>query len=152
MAARMNVNEYMKIAQPAVKGMIDVEKALVESPLDPMLLHLVKVRASQINGCAFCIHMHTREALQDGEAPERLYLLAGWRESSYYSDRERAALAWTESLTNVASTHAPDDDWNLVQETFTSEEQVWLTFAIAAINFWNRTQVAFRASHPSALT
>ena len=112
MSARMN--DYFNRAEPAFKAMFALEAALKASPLDAKLLHLVKVRASQINGCAYCIHMHVGEALKDGEDQMRLHLLAGWRDSSLYSERERAALAWTEALTLVAETHAPDADWNAV--------------------------------------
>ena len=147
MSARMN--DYFNRAEPAFKAMFALEAALKASPLDAKLLHLVKVRASQINGCAYCIHMHVGEALKDGEDQMRLHLLAGWRDSSLYSERERAALAWTEALTLVAETHAPDADWNAVEAAFTPDEQAWLSIAIGAINVWNRVQVGFRAEHPT---
>lgn len=146
MSPRMT--DYFKRAEPAFKAMFSLEAALKASPLDALLMHLVKVRASQINGCAYCIHMHVGEALKDGEDPLRLHLLAGWRDSPLYSPRERAALAWTEALTLVAETHAPDADWTAVEAAFTPDEQAWLTVAIGAINIWNRVQVGFRAVHP----
>ena len=111
-------------------------------------MELVKIRASQINGCAFCLHMHTASAREHGETEERLYLLDAWRESPLYSERERAALAWTEALTLVAETRAPDEDYHALQAQFTEEEQVKLTLLIVAINGWNRIQVGFRGVHP----
>ena len=146
MSARMT--DYFKRAEPAFKAMFALEAALKTSPLEASLLHLIKLRASQINGCAYCIHMHVGEALKDGEDPMRLHLLAGWRDSSLYTERERAALAWTEALTLVAETGAPDADWHAVQAAFTPDEQAWLPLAIGAINVWNRVQVGFRAEHP----
>jgi len=116
--------------------------------LEDALMDLVKVRVSQINGCAFCLHMHTSEAGERGETEERLYLLDAWRESPLYSERERAALEWTEALTLVAETHAPDDTYQALQPHFTEQEQVALTLLIVVINGWNRIQVGFRAVHP----
>lgn len=147
MSPRMT--DYFKRAEPAFKAMFSLEAALKASPLEALLVHLVKIRASQINGCAYCIHMHVGEALKDGEDATRLHLLAGWRDSPLYSPRERAALAWTEALTLVAETHAPDEDWVAVEAAFTPDEQAWLTVAIGAINIWNRVQVGFRAVHPA---
>jgi AhpD family alkylhydroperoxidase len=146
MSPRMT--DYFKRAEPAFKALFALEAALKASPLDAKLLHLVKLRASQINGCAYCIHMHVGEALKDGEDATRLHLLVGWRDSSLYSKRERAALAWTEALTLVAETRAPDVDWEALQAVFTADEQAWLSIAIGAINVWNRVQVGFRAEHP----
>lgn len=135
-------------APATMKAMLDLESQVKASGLEMSLIHLVKTRASQINGCAFCIHMHTREARADGETEERLYLLDAWRESPLYSDRERAALAWTEALTLVAQTHAPDEDYALLKAHFSDEEQVKLTLAIGAINAWNRFAIGFRSIHP----
>ena len=118
------------------------------SGLEPPLIELVKTRASQINGCAYCIHMHTKDARANGESEERLYLLSAWRESPLYSDRERAALAWTEALTLVSETHAPDEDYEELSRHFTPEEQVKLTLLIGAINTWNRIAIGFRSIHP----
>ena len=111
-------------------------------------MELVEIRASQINGCAVCLHMHTAAARKRGESEERLYLLDAWRESPLYSARERAALAWTEALTLVSETHAPDETYQALQAQFTPEEQVTLTLLIVTINGWNRIQVGFRAVHP----
>lgn len=149
MSPRMT--DYFKRADAGFKPVIALENALKNSPLEAPLLHLVKLRASQINGCAYCIHMHTSEALRDGEKPIRLYMLTAWRESHLYSPRERAALAWTESLTRLAETGAPDEDWAIVQAEFNADEAAWLSLAIGAINLWNRVQVGFRAPHPTEL-
>ena len=108
----------------------------------------MKTRASQINGCAFCIHMHTREARGRGETEERLYLLDAWRESPLYSERERAALAWTEAITLIHETHAPDEVYEEVRRHFSEQELVDLTLAIATINVWNRMAISFRSVHP----
>lgn len=120
--------------------------------LDPKLLSLVKTRASQINGCTFCLHMHSGEAFKHGETPARLLLLDGWRESALFSARERAALAWTESLTRVAETHAPDDDYEEVRKHFSEEEIVALSVAIALMNAFNRLAIGARAQHPADLS
>jgi AhpD family alkylhydroperoxidase len=136
-------------AAPALmKSWLDFGKDLLQSGLEDSLMELVKIRASQINGCAACLHMHTANARKHGETEERLYLLNAWRESPLYSDRERAALAWTEALTLLPETHAPDSVYQAVNEQFTDEEQVKLTLLIVAINGWNRLQVGFRATHP----
>ena len=136
-------------AAPApMRSWLDFGKGILQSGLEDSLMELVKIRASQINGCAFCLHMHTADARKHGETEERLYLLDAWRESSLYSERERAALAWTEALTLVAETHAPDDAYQALQAQFTEEEQVKLTLLIVAINGWNRIQVGFRGIHP----
>ena len=116
---------------------------------EPSLVELIKMRASQINGCAYCLHMHARDARAKGESEERLYLLDAWRESPLYTDRERAALAWTEAVTLVSQTHAPDDVYEELRGQFSEEEVVKLTVAVATINAWNRIAISFRAVHPS---
>ena len=121
----------------------------VGSGLEEGLVELVKIRASQINACAFCIHMHARDARKLGETEERIYLLDAWRKSPLYSPRERAALAWTEALTLVSETGAPDDVYLELKKHFGEAEQVALTLTIVTINGWNRIQVAFRAAHPA---
>ena len=136
------------VAPELMQAMIDFENRVRDSGLEHSLIHLVKTRASQINGCAYCIHMHTRDARTSGETEERLYLLDAWRESPLYSDRERAALGWTEALTLVSQTHAPDGDYEALKAQFTDEEQVKLTLLIAAINAWNRISIGFRSVHP----
>ncbi|RVQ66051.1 carboxymuconolactone decarboxylase family protein [Croceicoccus ponticola] len=140
-------NPFAKAAA-AIKGMYAVEGAIAAS-LDKTVLQLVKLRASQMNGCAYCLHMHAIEARANGESEMRIYLLDAWRESSLYSARERAALAWTEALTNVSRTGAPDDDYALVEAAFDEVERVHLTLAIGSINLWNRLQVGLRAIHPT---
>ena len=137
-------------APAAMRAWLDYSQGILQDGLEDSLMELVKIRASQINGCAFCLHMHTAEARRKGEAEERLYLLDAWRESPLYSERERAALAWTEALTLVAQTRAPDDAYQALQAQFSEEEQVKLTLLIVAINGWNRIQVGFRGVHPVA--
>lgn len=145
------MTDYFKRAEAGFKPLFALETALRAGPIEALLLHLIKLRASQINGCAYCIHLHTSEALKDGETPLRLHMLVAWRESPMYSPRERAALAWTEALTLVAQTGAPDADWEAVKAEFTEDERAWLSMAVAAINMWNRVQVGFRAAHPTEL-
>lgn len=142
------MTDYFKRADAGFQSLFAVETALRSSPLEPGLMHLIKLRASQINGCAYCIHLHVSEALQDGETPLRLHMLVAWRESPIYSARERAALAWTEALTLVSQTGAPDSDWEAVKAQFNEDERAWLSLAIGTINLWNRMQVGFRAAHP----
>ena len=131
-----------------MKALATLEAHIKDSGLEPGLIDLVKTRASQINGCAYCIHMHTRDARIRGESEERLYLLNAWRESPLYSDRERAALAWTEAVTLVSETHVPDDVFEEVRKQFSEEEMVKLTFLVATINTWNRIAISFRSVHP----
>lgn len=142
--------DYFKASPTVMKAMVGLEQAVRNSGLEYSLIELVKTRASQINGCAYCIFVHTRDARAAGETEERLYLLPAWRESSLYSARERAALAWTESLTLVAQTAAPDDVYDALAPHFTDEEKVNLTMLIGAINVWNRVSIAFRTPHPVA--
>jgi len=137
-------------APEIMQAMLDLEQAVRNSGLEDSLIELVKIRASQINGCAYCIHMHTRDARARGESEERVYLLDAWRESPLYSERERAVLAWTEALTLVASTHAPDSDWQALQAHFSEAEQAKLTLLIATINAWNRIAIGLRSVHPVA--
>ena len=137
-----------EVAPGSLKPMVELEKTLKTSGLEHSLIELVKTRASQINGCAYCVHMHTKDARAGGETEERLYLLSAWRESPLYSDRERAALALTEALTLVAETHAPDEDYAELGRHFTPAEQVNLTLLIGAINAWNRLAIGFRSIHP----
>ncbi|MBN9065218.1 MAG: carboxymuconolactone decarboxylase family protein [Rhizobiaceae bacterium] len=121
---------------------------IVQERIDPTLRELVKIRASQINGCAICLHMHANTARANGETEERLLMLDAWRNSPLYSERERAALGWTEALTRVAETHAPDDAYDALRTQFSEEEQVDLTLLIGAINSFNRLGVGFRVNHP----
>ncbi len=142
------VKNPFKTAPDGIKAMVALEASIKASGLEHGLLELVKLRASQLNGCAFCIHMHATDARSHGEFEMRLYMLNAWRESPLYSDRERAALAWTEALTLLAATGAPDADYDLLKSEFTESEQVNLTLLIGAINLWNRLQVGLRAVHP----
>lgn len=129
------------------KAMVALEQALLHV-IDPELLELVKLRASQMNGCAFCIYMHTSDLRKRGVDEMKLFLLIAWRDSYLYSDRERAALGWTEALTRVAENGASDEAYEALSAEFNEEERVQLTFAIGAINVWNRLQVGFRVAHP----
>jgi AhpD family alkylhydroperoxidase len=131
-----------------MKALAAAEKVIAESGLEGSLIELVKTRASQINGCAFCIHMHTSDARAHGETEERLYLLNAWRESPLYTDRERAALAWTEALTLISETHAPDDLYDELRKHFNEKDAVNLTALIGLINTWNRIAIGFRSVHP----
>lgn len=143
------LNPY-KAAPEMIKALLALEEAVQASGLERSLIELVKTRASQINGCAFCIHMHTKDARAHGETEERLYLLNAWRESPLYTDRERAALAWTETVTLVAETHVPDDVYQQLRASFTEAETVKLTMLVATINAWNRIAISFRSIHPVA--
>jgi AhpD family alkylhydroperoxidase len=149
MSMTPRLNPFVAAPSP-MQAWMDFGKTILQSGLEPSLMDLVKIRASQINGCAHCLHMHTAEARKHGETEERIYLLDAWRESPLYSARERAALAWTDALTLVAQTHAPDDFYEALQAQFTEEERVTLTLLIVAINGWNRVQIAFRGTHPVA--
>ena len=138
------LNAYQ--AAPAVmKAMMALESQAAGIGLEPSLMELVKIRASQINGCAFCLHMHTRDARAKGENEERIYVLDAWRESPFYSARERAALAWTEAVTLVSQTHVPDDVHELARAEFSEEELVKLTLLVTTINAWNRFAIATRS-------
>jgi AhpD family alkylhydroperoxidase len=137
--------EYWKAAPGAFKAMSAVETYLKDCGLDQTFLHVIKLRASQMNGCAFCIDMHWKDARAAGETEQRLYGLDAWRESPYYSDRERAALEWTEALTNVTDGHVPDEAYEAVRGHFSDKELADLSWAIASINAWNRIAIAFRS-------
>jgi AhpD family alkylhydroperoxidase len=136
--------DWYKISPGAYKAMAGLEGFVKGSGLEPALLELVKMRASQINGCAYCLDMHSKDARAAGETEQRLYELNAWRETPFYTERERAALAWTEALTLVHETHAPDEVYEVVCKHFTEEEVVSLTTAIVAINGWNRLAIGFR--------
>lgn len=138
--------EPFAAAPVAMKAWLDFTLGL--KALEPSLRELVKIRASQINGCGNCLHMHARDARQMGETEMRIYLLNAWRESPLYSDRERAALAWTETLTLVSTERAADNVYADLKAHFTDEEQVQLTLLINAINGWNRIAVGFGMVHP----
>jgi AhpD family alkylhydroperoxidase len=135
---------YGKVAPGGYRAMFGLEKYVRESGLERSLLELVKLRASQINGCAFCLDMHWKDARARGESEQRLYSLDAWRETSYYTERERAALAWTEAVTQIAANHVSDELYEQVRQHFSEEELVNLTLAVVAINGWNRLAISFR--------
>lgn len=145
MQARIN---YPKTSPAVYKALLALQATVDQCGLEKQLLELVKIRASQINRCAFCLHMHTRDARHAGVSEERIYLLDAWQESPLYSDRERAALVWTEALTLLPEIGAPDEVYEQVSAHFSEAEIVSLTLAIGAINLWNRFGVGFRMVHP----
>lgn len=134
---------YWKTSQPVIRAMYALEKASSSTGLEPSLHELVKLRASQINGCAFCVDMHSRDARKAGETEERLALVCVWPEATCFTPRERAALLWTETLTRLADGAVDDEDFEAVREEFSEEEIVSLTLAIVTINAWNRFSVGF---------
>ncbi|HET8585192.1 MAG TPA: carboxymuconolactone decarboxylase family protein [Casimicrobiaceae bacterium] len=135
--------DYPKVAPEAYMAMRGLEAYVRQCGLEPSLLELVKTRASQLNGCAYCIDMHTKDARARGETEQRLYALAAWRETPFFTERERAALAWTEAVTLVADAPIEEEDYNDAREYFDEKSLVDLTLAIVAINGWNRLSVAF---------
>ena len=137
--------DYRKVAPQAIKGMLDLEKYVHNSGLEQALYELVKTRASQINGCAYCIDMHTKNAREAGETEQRLYGLSAWREAPFYTEKERAALDWTEALTRISENDVPDSLYEATRKYFNEEEIIALTMAIIAINGWNRLAISFRA-------
>ena len=137
--------DYLKAARGVVDSMLALEKYLLQSGLEATLLDLVKLRASQINGCAYCIDMHWKDLRALGESEQRLYGLDEWEQSPYYTDRERAALAWTEAVTNIQDGHAPDEVYEKARSVFNEKELADLTLSIAAINAWNRLAIAGRS-------
>ncbi len=141
MAQRLNA---LEVAQGAIKAMYGLELYLAKSGLETPLLHLLKLRVSQINGCAYCIDMHWKDLIAEGETEQRLYMLDAWRESPFYSERERAALAWAEAVTMVTEGRVPDEVFEEARKHFNEAELVNLTLAIVAINGWNRLNIAFR--------
>jgi len=137
---------YSEQASGAFKAMYGLETYLSHSSIEPMLLHLLKFRVSQINGCAYCLDMHSKDLRAGGETEQRLYMLDAWRESPFYTDRERAALEWAESLTLVSQTHVPDEVYDIVKKQFNEKEIIDLTMAVVAINGWNRISIGFRTT------
>jgi AhpD family alkylhydroperoxidase len=141
-SARIDVT---KVAPGAYQAMGGLQKYVRQSGLEPSLLDLVRMRSSQINGCAYCIDMHSKDARAAGETEQRLYALDAWRETPFYTDRERAALAWTEALTLVSQGHVPDEVYELARKQFSEKEIVDLTLAVVEINGWNRIAISLRA-------
>ncbi len=142
MNTRIDFNRH--ISSKLGQAMLALSAASQASGLERSLVELVRMRASQINHCAYCIDMHTKDARAAGETEQRLYTLSAWRETPFYSERERAALEWTEAVTLVGETHVPDDIFARVQQHFDESELVALTFAVVVINSWNRLAVSFR--------
>lgn len=136
--------DYMKASPEAYKAMAQMEGVVRRSGIDPKLLELIKIRASQLNGCAFCIDMHTKDARFKGENEQRIYALDAWRETPFFTEKERAALAWTEAITNIQIGHAADGVYEELSRNFSEEERVNLTLAITTINAWNRIAIGFR--------
>lgn len=136
--------DFYKANPAAIKALLGVEERIGKSALEKSLTELVRLRASQINGCAFCVDMHTTDARKGGESERRLATVVVWRETPFFTDRERAALEWTEALTLVSHEHVPDAVWQAVRPHFSDEELVDLTLLISAINAWNRFAIAFR--------
>jgi AhpD family alkylhydroperoxidase len=141
MDARIDV---MKVSPGVVQAMLGLERQVRQAGLERGLIDLVRMRASQINGCAYCLDMHSKDARANGETEQRLYGLDAWRETPYYSPRERAALEWTEALTLVSETHVPDEVFERVREHFSEDELAHLSLAVVAINGWNRLNIAAR--------
>ena len=136
--------DYTKVSPQVLRPLFGLNAPIESSGLEPALLELVKMRASQINGCAYCLDMHSKDARAAGETEQRLYLLDAWRETALYNERERAALAWTEAVTRITDGHVPDDVYADVSNVFTEQELIALTFAVVAVNSWNRLNIAFR--------
>ncbi|GCF10734.1 carboxymuconolactone decarboxylase family protein [Dictyobacter arantiisoli] len=142
MDTRLN---YVKAAPGGYRAMSQLERYVKNCGLEASLIELVKMRASQINGCAFCLDMHSKDARAAGESEQRIYLLSAWRETPFYTERERAALEWTEALTLIAEEHVPDEIYERVKPYFTEEELVNLSLAVVTINAWNRLAISFRS-------
>lgn len=136
--------DYLKVARGVYGAMLGLENYLRQCGIEQSLIDLVKLRASQINGCAYCIDMHWKDLRSNGEQEKRLYGLDAWEESPYYTDRERAALAWTEAVTKIREGHVPDEVYEGARRQFTEKELADLTLAVAAINAWNRLSIAAR--------
>jgi AhpD family alkylhydroperoxidase len=145
---KQRINPYQILPPAARESLLAVEHYIEGSGLERSLIELVKMRASQINGCAYCLDMHSKDARKRGETEQRLYLLNAWEESPLYSPRERAALAWTEAVTKIADSHAPDDVYEEVRRHFSEVETANLTILIAQINLWNRIAISMRSQHP----
>ena len=137
--------DYPKLAPEAARAMYGLGSYLAGCGLEPGLLELVKIRASQINGCAFCIDMHTKDARAAGETEQRLYALAAWRETPFFTERERAALEWTEAVTLISANDVSDELYDRVRRVFSEQEIVNLTLAVVTINGWNRLAISFRS-------
>ncbi len=142
MEPRLNFRE---LATDGLKAMLGLEHFVQTSGLEKPLIELIKLRTSQINGCAYCLDMHSKDARAHGETEQRIYCLPAWRECPFYTDRERAALEWTEALTLITEGHVPDEVFESVRKHFSEEEVVKLSYAVVTINAWNRLSIAVRA-------
>jgi AhpD family alkylhydroperoxidase len=138
------INTANHLTSGLTRSLLQMQKEVQSSGLEHSLIELVKMRASQINGCAYCLDMHSQDARAMGETEQRLYTLDAWREAPFFSERERAALEWTEAVTRVSETHVPDEVYDVVKTHFDERELVALTFAVIAINSWNRLNISFR--------
>ncbi|HKP71222.1 MAG TPA: carboxymuconolactone decarboxylase family protein [Pyrinomonadaceae bacterium] len=136
----------MEKGQGAFKAMFGISAYLAKSSIEKSLQHLIEYRVSQINGCAYCLDMHSKDLRHEGETEQRIYTLSAWRETPLYTDRERAALAWAESVTELGDGHVPDDVFEQVRKEFSEEEIIDLTLVVASINSWNRLNIAFRTT------
>lgn len=143
---------HSKIAPQGFKAALQLNDYVKQCGLEPSLLDLISVRVSQINGCAFCIDVHAREARASGESEQRLYALTAWRETPFYTDRERAALAWAESVTLISTDHVPDEVYGHARQYFSEKELVDLTLAVASINTFTRLSISFRNPVPGRFT
>jgi AhpD family alkylhydroperoxidase len=139
------INAYEK-GQGAFKAMLGISAYLAKSSLEKKLLELIEYRVSQINGCAYCLDMHSKDLRHDGETEQRIYMISAWRETDLFTDRERAALLWAESVTLLNEGHVPDEVYEEVRKQFSEEELIDLTLAVASINSWNRLNIAFRTT------
>jgi AhpD family alkylhydroperoxidase len=139
------IKAYEK-GQGAIKAMLGIGAYLAKSSLEKKLLHLIEYRVSQINGCAYCLDMHSKDLRHEGETEQRIYMVSAWEETPLYTQRERAALAYAESVTNLGNGHVPDEVFAQVRNEFSDEELIDLTLAIAMINSWNRINIAFRTT------
>lgn len=145
MQARFN---FYKASPEAYKAVLSLEEFIQNSGLEPRFIHLIKLRASIINGCAFCVDMHVKESRHDGMSEQWINMMSVWKESPVYDARERALLGWVDAVTNIAQTGAPDDTYEALKAHFSEEEMTKITVAIGAINLWNRLAVGFRSQHP----
>jgi AhpD family alkylhydroperoxidase len=136
--------DFYRLSPDGYKAMLSLEHYLSKSKVEKKLLHLIKLRVSQMNGCAYCLDMHWKDLQGEGESEQRMYSLDAWRETPYYTDRERAALAWAEAVTNITDGHAPDELFEEARQHFSEQELADLTLAVATINSWNRISIAFR--------
>jgi AhpD family alkylhydroperoxidase len=137
--------EYAQVAPGAVEAMRALEKYVRTCGIEPKLLELIKIRASQINGCAYCLDMHAKDARSQSETEQRIYALNAWRETPFFTEKERAALSWTESVTQISTSHVPDEVYEIARQYFDEKELVNITLAVIAINGWNRLAISFRS-------